>query len=316
MSLFSSDQAHHRIDISATLAGTLSCCAILAWILLPSAGLATWLTRLGAGVALFGAVWILLQRMGTSRFSSLLLGSCVLLFTATYTADQAAELAAWLAMVLVVQEYFINRTTKAKLVAVLAAVAGGLIAAAEGAMGVSMLVVFALLMLTRIVWHAVIERISKKVWVLFSAKALIATGVAIAIYCLLGSHMGTPWDEAQPLRWPHVPLIVLVAAVLLFVRGLWGTLLLKTKRSPSERGLRLYLLLVAVAMLIVVALLRHYADRLFLPVVIANLTTAGWLTFIPETMVVAMVTGLLYIGAGIDRTLFRGNVLAETTATK
>jgi hypothetical protein len=302
------DALHRRIDLHRLLAHIIALGAAAGWAVHDSGDTQDLLLRLLYGVIFVMFIRLLLSRMGASRFAAALLTVLTLLLCAAFSAADMAVLCMYALVVFLVQEYFMIRT---KFVAVAAALMVGVLAAAAGSHAPVILLLFVSALLSRTLWHSVVERLGKKSFVLFGIKSVGMSVLAIGICCVLGYFLTPPDSLPTQLPTPVVPWWLILIVGLPALRGAWATLLLKTDRSPKQRGLRTYYLFYGFGLLLVVWALRHHGDKVFVSTAMDKLTSAGLTDFTIAIGSFALLAAGLLISAGIDRSLYKDTRFAQ-----
>lgn len=299
--LFTFDAESQRIDIAPTLTILLSFVAVLTWaILVPSDGL--W-ARLLSGLVFIGIVQVILGMLRASKISMFIVSLLALILFGSYTPGQLAVLSSFLAIVALAQAYFLYKN---KIVGALGAIAAGLIAAGLGPATILAVLLFCLLLVSRVIWHySRLEHLPRKIWLLFGVKAFLMALFVVLFAALTESKFTFPWANNYPLSWPHVYWPTLVVLVAVILRGLWGVMLLRTRRSPTHRGIMLFYLAVAGVVAALIFVLRTYGPDVLLPSVMESLRTVGVTAYTPEVLTIALLTGLSLLSVGIDRSLYR-----------
>lgn len=296
---FPIDLHHSRIDISWQLLILFSAVSIVGWTMFVPGDI---LARSTSALLFLGSVQFILAMLMSSRISMLFMSVTALFIFGSYSPAELSALSIFLIMVALAQVYLV---LKGKLTSIVVAIAVGLLAAGEGRFAALAIVMFSLLLTGRMLWHLMFEKMGKKIWFLFSIKVVgmivLATGLVIA----LKSSYTFPWVSNQPLHWPEVHWLVSLMLGLLALRGLWSVLLLRTRRSPADRGFRLFCFLFGLAVVALVAVLRGYGAQIFLPAVMESFRSVGLLGYSPEVLVVAIASAFLLVSAGIDRSLYR-----------
>lgn len=306
--LFDYDVLHARIDARPVAAYILMAVGALLWGLLGHGTILDALTRSLTALALIVIVYLSVYRFGASRLSSVISGLLAIVLFRGLDVFQMAELATLSLVVLVVAEYF-RYPTKG-----LAAVAGasvGLIAAGMDKKGALILVLFLSALGLRTIWHAVVERISKKQFILFIIKACIAAAVTTIVFLVANPYIHFGWAGGDLLPWMSLPWALTLILVIFIIRGLWATLLLRTVRSPLYRATRMFFVLLGIFIVLVVTFLRLWGDNIFLPRVLDNLQKAGLTAYSSEAFIFVLYASALLLTAGIDRFLFRDTVEAR-----
>ncbi|HSX33076.1 MAG TPA: hypothetical protein VLF91_01940 [Candidatus Saccharimonadales bacterium] len=297
-SLLQVDALRARLDIRPWLAHAWSVVLAIDWSL-SAVGFHDWLARLLSGLLLVLVVRLLLERLGASRLATAVLQLTIFSAIVGFSAAELTALNVVGLLLLALQEYFISRGKWSALIVTLAAI---VLAAVATPYTNLLLILFGAALLTRVFWHIVLERLAKRPFVMFTAKAL-TMAVITPFLCFA---IQRPAIEANlPILPPvHLPAWVLVILALLVLRGLWATLLVRTARSPERRLLRLFYAFLGLLLVAVVAALQHYSYRLFLPNVVDDLSRIGLLNHSVVNSSYALFAVMLFAAAGIDRSLF------------
>lgn len=299
--LFGLDVLHTRIDLLRTPTHILTLLVALVWAVWGGNHTNRFLAFL-VGIALLVAFRLSLSRLGVSRISSFI--SSVGLLALYWRADLEliAELVILATVIVLIVEYFKKPT---KFLAVLASAIVGILAAGMEDKGALLLVTFLSLIFIRVFWHSAFERLSKKQFILFGVKAFIATLVSLGVFMALNPILHFDWMHRSFTSLPHVNTWILVIVIFLCLRGLWATLLLKTNRSPLQRGLRIFLVFYGLLVLAVITLLRHWGDDIFAPDFLNSLRDIGITTYSVEILFLAIYAAILLATAGLDRSLYK-----------
>jgi hypothetical protein len=302
------DELHKRIDLHRLVAHLLSIAGAAWWALLDYSDTRDLFVRLLAAALFITLGRLLLVRLGTSRVASLAMVATAFVLCASFTAREFMVLNVYILVLLLAQEYFIVRT---KLVSLISALLVGILAVGVGEHADVVLVLFVTVILFRALWHAVLERLSKKPFVLFAVKAAAMAVLAPAVYLGLREIWSHSSTLPSHVPTPDVPTWLLVVIGLLVIRGLWATFLLKTDRSPAERGLRVFYAVFGAALLFVVMLLDKYGKDVFLPNALEKLASFGLTDYSLAIGSFALLAVGLFVTAGIDRTLYKDTRLAR-----
>lgn len=259
---------------------------------------------LGAGLAV---LWF-----GASRLSALLVTILAVLVGWWLSPVELAGLASFGAVAVLSATYF-QHPTKGN--AVLLGVFVGLLAAGMGYKAQAVLVLFALLLIGRLLWHLSVERITKKRLVLFFIKLVFALSGAIAVWLVAAAPISFPFATAAFTLPTAVWPAVLIIAGLISLRGLFGTGLLKTARSPKWRGIRLFLLAFGVTMAALIVLLDRFGSEVFTGQVLEWFYELGLASYNLELLMPALFGLLLAFSAGVDRSLYKNAWLARRLQT-
>ncbi|HEX8762466.1 MAG TPA: hypothetical protein VF733_01785, partial [Candidatus Saccharimonadales bacterium] len=103
----------------------------------------------------------------------------------------------------------------------------------------------------------------------------------------------------------NLPAIGIILGGLVVLRGVWATLLLRTSRSPKERGLRIFYVVLAAAWLIFVTAMNRYAYGIFTPNAYNALSDWGLIGHNLAMSAYALLSIGLLFTAGIDRSLYK-----------
>jgi hypothetical protein len=292
------DSQHARVDLSASAAGLVALVAVVCWSANGALSAADYGWRLlAAGVFIGLAVW-LLMRAGASRVSAMLVAALALALCSVFSARELWLVSIYATVLVCLQEYFL---LKSKLAAIAAVVVPTVLLAGIGAQAKALLVLFGTGLVARVLWHAVFERVSRRVFVLFAAKVFVlAAVVPLLVYGL--RHLWVySFGLPAGLPTPEVQLWVAVIIVLVAIRGLWATILLKTERSPQFRGLRIFYLCLGAALLVVVATMHRYAAAIFLPTALQQVCSLGLAGYSIAISSYALLAVGLLLTAAVDR---------------
>lgn len=301
------DLLHRRVDFQRPFAHGIALCVALGWSVAGGANDIHALWQRFLACALFVMITrVLLSRLGASRLSSILFVATLVVLGANLTAAELMVTTVYALVMLLAQEYFLVRT---KFMALAVAVVAGVLTAPTGPYGRSLVLLFVLVLACRVMWHALIERISKKAFVLFAIKAAAMIVVMPGVYFVM--HRVAPFTYKLPaLPAVHVPLWLLALVGVLVLRGLWATMLLRTARSPYLRAMRLFYVLFGAGLLVLVWIITHYGDRIFLPGMMHTFATFG-LTSMSSMACYGIFAAGLLVTSGIDRTLYKDTPLAR-----
>ncbi len=295
------DKPHDRVDLQRLAAHILTFAAAIWWAVLSAEGFGQCFSRFAAMLIFAMVVRLLLSRAGASRLAALVVLVGALGVMQSLSVQEVMLLGVVALTVLLAQEYFILRT---KLVACGAAVVLGAFAAGSGMYADRIFLVFAAALVARLLWHAVIERMGKKAFVLFCIKVIMMLVIAPVAWYIV--HRFAPFSFSLAADFPalHVPLWLWILTGLLGLRGAWTTLLLKTDRSPKHRGMRLFYVFFGVGLLATVAAMRHFGGGIFLPQALDEATQWGLTDYNVAITAYAVLAAGLLVTAGIDRSLY------------
>ncbi|HSX36468.1 MAG TPA: hypothetical protein VLH84_06065 [Patescibacteria group bacterium] len=302
-SFFELDQAHARVDLSMPTAGLVAIVVAVCWSANGATTAGDYGWRLLAALVFVGLALKLLLSAGASRVASLFTVALALALCSTFSLRGLWLVSIYAAVLAAVQEYFL---TKGKLAAIAAVVITVGLLAGVGDNAKPVLLVFGLALVARVLWHAILERVSRRVFVLFTAKVLVLV-VATPLFTYGVMH-ALPYSFGLPevLGAPTVSVWVVVVVGLVVLRGLWATMLLRTERSPQFRGLRIFYTFLGVGLLAVVFLVHRYATSIFLPGALQQIYSFGLGDYgIAVSAYALLVTGLM-LTAAIDRSLYTG----------
>lgn len=304
--LFQLDALHKRIDFQRLTAHILFIVIAAGWAAADSEHF--W-SRFAASLVVGFIIRLLLSRLGASRVATLLIVTTLFALGRHLSSSEAWLVAVYAFVVLVAQEYFLLRT---KLMALVAAIVAALVIAGTGQHARELLLLFSVVMVARLLWHAVLERMSKRAFVLFAIKSVGIAVVTPIIYLAFKKWWGYSFDLPSALPALHVSIWLKVVVVLLAIRGLWATILLKTARSPQCRLLRLFYIFFGLAALVAVVFVHRYGGRIFLPSALQTLGTFGLTAFGITSVIYALLALSLLASAGIDRTLYKDTAFARS----
>ncbi|HEX8762186.1 MAG TPA: hypothetical protein VF733_00310, partial [Candidatus Saccharimonadales bacterium] len=163
------DKLHDRIDLQRPTSHVLAGVAALWWALLGESDGWHFLLRLIAIVLFIIVIRLLLTRLGGSRLSAFTVLVVTLLLTRSFLPEQITAINLVALTVLLAQEYFVVKTkTSALLVGVVMAV----VAAGASVYEARLLIIFMVALLARLLWHALIERMGRKQFILYGIKVL------------------------------------------------------------------------------------------------------------------------------------------------
>lgn len=296
------DALHKRIDLHRYLTYAVIAGVAFVWSLLGNPTFKQYVSRLIISAVFMGLVRVCFVRLSASRLSSLIMTVTAFLLVAGLRPRALVEVGMFAGFLLICLEFCKLRT---KFAALGAGVAVGLLAAGAGPTAKAMMVLFVLFLTSRLIWHVGIERISKIELILFTVKIIAAGGIATALYYGLRNQFDFPWAEIGYLAVPHISWWILAPLILLTVRGLWGTLLLETERSPKGRGIRMYLAFIGLVMFGVSALVQYGGTDIFAAPFLQHLAAAGLADDYIQTHIFGMYAVLLFAAEGIDRSLYR-----------
>jgi hypothetical protein len=307
------DLVHNRIDLQRLTAHILTALVGVGWAIQGSFTVRQFIQRVAAVGVFLLLLRMILSRVGASRLSAFLALIFVLVVIQEFSFRGVMLLDLVALTVLLAQEYFVLRT---KLVAVAAAGAAGILAAGAGENADRLLLIFVSVLFARLLWHAVIERMGRKQFVLFCLKVMLMAIIAPVTYYVIRHFTSINFGAAIHLPSLHVPWWLLSIAGLIVLRGAWATLLLKTDRSPKQRGMRIFYVFFGVALLAVVAGMRRYGDHIFLPQAFNSITRWGLADFNVVVCAYAITATGLLLTAGIDRSLYQDTALARLVRAK
>jgi hypothetical protein len=300
------DALHARIDLQRMPTYLLTILAAVAWGVLGSGR--NVVLAIGLATVFLLIFRLTLSRLGASRLSSVCFSVLLLVLCRDLSLNRLAELALFGVVILLTLEYFKERT---KVAAMISGTSMGLIAAGMDNMGVLVLFIFLFAVAMRVMWHAVVERLSKKHFILFAIKAGIASALAVGVFVTVNPYIHFDWGSLHYMSWPSISWGYWLVAGLLMIRGLWATLLLETDRSPLCRGLRIFFVVFGLALVGLAVLLRSVGTDLLSPQFFAKLQAMGLTTYSVELAVFAIYAGVLLMTAGIDRSLYKDTPLAR-----
>lgn len=298
--LFFYDTKHHRIDLAWTMTHLLTAIASCAVAIFSPLTSDNFLTSLVLALLFTIICRITLRSLGASRLSSLIVGIAALSFFSGYMPEQLLSVTIYIFTLLVIIEFM---KLSQKNMALVAGLLIGLLAVFAGSAGPALIVLALLLLFCRIGWRLFFERLSKKALVKLCIKTILAAILLLGVYWILADRVHTPLGGLLPL--PTVDWLWLLVFGLVALRGIWATILLKTARSPQFRGIRLFLIAMSLLLGLKVWFLQHAGGQIFLPEVMQRLSHLGFTTVSLPLMIVAVVTLMLLVAAGIDRSLFR-----------
>jgi hypothetical protein len=295
------DPLHRRVDLQRPTAHVLSLLAVGIWAWFSTAETSEFLIKAAAGLAFAGVVRLLLSRMGASRLSALLILTGILLLIRGNTTTAIVLISMYAALMLLVQEYFLS---KSKLAAVVALLGAGLLIAGADEHGPTLAVLFCSILILRTLWHAVVERLSKRVFVMFAAKSLVLAVLAPVIGFSVTNFVAVPYNLPPEVDALRIPMWAMIIGGLVCLRGFWATILLSTDRSPLYRPFRMFYVLYAALLFGLVTLLHEYGHEVFMPDFLSDLASMGLTDYgLLSSAYLTVVAGLL-LSAGIDRTLY------------
>lgn len=302
------DRLHNRIDLQRPTAHVLTIAVAMCWAIMHSHSFRDIAGRFIAILIFLMALRLILSRAGASRLAAFGLLLAIWLMASAFTLSEVVLLGVIALVMLLLQEYFILRS---KLVAVGAALFIGILLAGMGDYADRVFLLVSVVLAVRVLWHAVIERMGRKVFILFSAKAVAMVLVSLAVWRGLQSLNALSFDMAVRLPEVQMPLWLAVAVFLLAVRGLWATLLLKTKRSPQHRGMRLFYMCFGAAVLAVVAWIQAFGDQIFLPTALHTIRQWGMADYNLTAVAYSLLATGLLVTAGLDRSLYKDGHLGR-----
>lgn len=307
------DRLHDRIDLQRPTAHVLAMAAAVWWAALDWSDARQFLLRLVAIVTFAIVGRLLLTRLGVSRLAAFVTLAITLLLTRSFLPEHIMLLNLVALTVLLAQEYFLLKT---KGTALLVGLAMAVLAAGAGVYESRLLVVFMAALTARLLWHALIERMGRKQFILFGVKTVAMLVITPAVWWLLRSTVGYQIKIDVNLPAVTLPAAAAIVGGLLVLRGIWVTLLLKTDKSPKERGLRIFYALLAAILLTVTAVMNRYAGDIFLPDVFITLYQWGLITPNPAMSAYALLSVGLFFTAGIDRSLYKDTSLSRAVRRK
>jgi hypothetical protein len=301
------DLLHKRIDLQWLLAHVLTLAIAASWAVW-GGGSGHLAVRLLYVVLFMGIAKLLLSRLGASRLSSTLLVSTLLILGWDFSAKELLLVDVYALVALMIQEYFLLKT---KLAALIVMAISGIFIAGTGVHAWALLVLFVLIMIARVLWHAVIERMSKKAFVLFAVKAVCMAAFTPFIYFGIRETFHFSYGLPASLPTVSIPVWGWIVVAILTLRGFWATMLLKTDRSPDARPFRLFYIGFGGFILALVWLVEKYGDRIFLPNALSTLHSYGLTEFGISSGLYALFAVSLLVTAGVDRTLYKDTALAR-----
>lgn len=303
------DSLHKRVDVHRYITYVIIAGIALIWALMGNPTLKQYASRLLIGLAFMCLVRVCLVRLSASRLSSVVLSVMAFIVLAGLRPRALVEIGMFIGFLLVCLEFCKLRT---KFAAIAAGVILGLLAAGAGVSAKAMIILFILFLTTRLIWHIGLERISKVELVLFAAKIIVASAIALALYYGLRDHIDFPWSGIGYVPVPHVSAWVLVPLGLLALRGLWGTLLLETERSPQGRGIRMYLAFTSVIVWFTGLFVQHLGNDVFAVPFLSHLAAIGLTSDNIQIHVFGLYAILLFASEGIDRSLNRNTTIGRS----
>jgi hypothetical protein len=306
------DSLHKRIDLQWLVAHALALILAVSWAIWGSGtNHAHFMIRLLYIVLFVVVAKLLLSRLGTSRLSSTLLVVVLLVLGWNFSTKELLLIDVYALVALMIQEYFLLKT---KLTALIVMAISGVFIAGAGVHAKPLLVLFVFILVARVLWHAIIERMSKKAFILFAAKAIFMAAFTPFIYFGVKETFHFSYGLPTGLPSVDIPMWAWIIALVLALRGLWATLLLKTDRSPAARPTRLFYVAFGGFILALVWLLEKYGDRIFLPNALSTLHSYGLTDFGISSGLYALFAAGLLVTAGIDRTLYKDTALGRKIA--
>jgi hypothetical protein len=304
------DKPFMRLDMSSAVAHTALVVGALLWSLIRGEELV--LSAL-VSLAFSYIAFLALRLMGASRLSSV--GVSLLLLAICYQVGLAslAQIGVFGVIVLLCTQYFKYPT---KFFSILLGVIGGLLAAGMGANGYLALLVLFLAVSTRLVWHLAVERLGKKQLILLVAKTILVFSIAAGAFLIFDRYISFDWPVDSHTRAPAVNGVLAAVVGLLVLRGLWANLLLKTKRSPMHRGIRLYFLALALLIVGLVTLFEAAGTHVFAHGFFERVEALGLTTYSVELLVFVVYAVALLVADGIDRSLFEETAWSRRLRSK
>lgn len=298
--IFWTDRVHDRIDLRRGITHALFIFVTICWALVGAAGFRDAIMRLAVASALVVFCRLLLSRLGASRLTVLGLTIATLITVQPFSIEQLLVIDIFIFAMLLLQEFFIM--PKKHYALVIGVLLGLLVGLANGVhVELAMLIFFVLTV--RLAMYVIVRKLSKKAFVLFIFKTGVIVATTLALGLIIHSTYDAPYVLSNLMPDIFIPTWVMIIAVVFAIKGLGATLLLKTKRSPEQRDMRIFYIGLFIILAGLSALLDAYGARIFLPSVIdklqdAGLRTDGFLLALYGTFVTFVL-----INGGIDRML-------------
>lgn len=308
MKLFSYEAFYQRVDIARWAAYAVTLGAGLVWAAVGASGVAEFFARAAVGCVLMLLLRLALARLGTSRLAASLGAILSFLLIADAGLQQLLQMSVLVGLLIVCIEF--SKCPSKELTLVLGLAAGS-VAALFSDRSAMVLTFVALFVGARLLWRLGLEKASRLSLLLFIAKVFAVVGVAVLTHWALGKYAQDVWTDVAFIPIPTVPLWLLIIGGILVVRGIWGSLLVATTRSPIDRKHRLFFAFFGIVTLALTWFIMHYGARIFTHGALLGLEAAGLNAYTVQGQIAGLFALLLFATNGIDRSLYHTTLLAR-----